>query len=145
MKTDGLITPYGGTDFMNSADFMYDEATKRIYAVSPVHTPISQDNPTGISEQTRVTYIDEPAAEQIGDGFTVESEQRWKTLYTISKKVTGFDYQHNCGFVRDKFGYMTEDDTVEIIYTRGIKNEDDPFLTVWSYRMYNYRYKLTEK
>lgn len=57
----------------------------------------------------------------------------------FDKERTGYDKNHNCGFVRDSYGYLKEGD-MTVMYTgaTGLIDGIAPFCRLWTYRICQY-------
>ncbi len=129
LGTSGLTTLYNGTDYMNNADFAFDPLNDRYYAVSEAH-PYPTTNPNFISSHFRVTYF-------TGDDF---ANAKWKTVEFVGEEETGFARNHNAGLVRDKYGYLVDQEFLPVYYTMSIQTESSyHWESLRTYRIYEYR------
>lgn len=124
----GLVNLNGGNDYMNNADLLYDAENKRFYASSDCH-PNPSDEPSYISSHFRVTYF------TWEDSF---NDTVWKDCEVVSPQMTGFARNHNTGFLRDKYGHITDGGCLTVFYTTSVTGSD----SLWSYRIYNYSIRI---
>ena len=123
LSAAGLVNLNGGADIMNNADFLYDPATNRFYAVSDCH-PNPSDEPNFISSHFRVTYFDASA-----DFETVV----WESLAQIGPEETGAPRNHDNGILRDAYGHLP-DGYLTVFYTVASTGTN----SLWTYRIHSY-------
>lgn len=123
LSTKGLTNLYGAQDFMNNADFVYDAKNNRYYAISECH-PTSFADDTNLVAALQISYCD------VGTSHFGEVE--WKALAQISKYETGFYSNHNAGFLRDSYGYLS-DDFLTVFYTSASKSQE-----LWTFKIHDY-------
>ncbi len=140
----GLTDLNGGTDFLNNADFGYDETQNRFYALSDCHPNPTDQSPDFIAGKIRLTYISDipttTAGHQVGDVFFNPAGKGWSTMTTVGEDETGFPRNHNAGLVTDAFGWMLKGDKVETMYAMSRTGSN----YLWTYRIYDYTIKKTE-
>ena len=124
----GLVDLVGNGDFMNNVDLLYDAHAKRYYAVSDCH-PNPTETPSFISSHFRINYCTEGASFVTRNGFTLE---------TVSPTVTGFERNHNAGFLRNPYGHLPSNGYLTVFYTVSALGND----SLWSYRVYDHHTKL---
>lgn len=123
LSANGLENLLGNPDFMNNADFAYDSARNRFYAVSDAHpNPVS--TPDFIASNFKVSYFE-------GTDF---ANAEWKTVEVPGENETGFPRNHNCGLVRDMYGYLLSDYQLSVYYTMSEQHND----YLWTYRIHEY-------
>ncbi len=141
------ISTFGTSDsFINNADFAYDPTYKRILMVKGI-TPFGSDGkyPNFVEDKLEVYAMDDSSSEEKFDEiFLGNNSNRWSRLGTINKLTTGFDRNHNPGFVTNEYGETIETDRIEVAFSKS-----DTFDT-WNdwnwlstYRIYSTAIKLT--
>lgn len=123
LSAKGLENLLGNSDFMNNADFAYDAARNRFYAVSDAH-PNPKSTPNFIASNFKVSYFE-------GTDF---ANIEWKTVEVPGETETGFPRNHNCGLVRDMYGHLLSDYQLSVYYTMSEQNDD----YLWTYRIHEY-------
>lgn len=117
----------GQRDFLKNADFVYDEAAERFYAVSDCHPdPIGE--PSYIASHIRVHDFDRP---QRYDTFT------WQPLLTVGESESGFARNHNAGILHDVYGHL-QGEYLSVFYTVSLLGGE----SLWSYRIYDHHVAL---
>lgn len=119
----GLTDLNGEQDILNNADFVYDAAKDRFFAVSVCH-PNPASEPNYIASHFRMTCFDRPTSYA---SFT------WQTVCTVGERESGFARNHNAGVLRDAYGHLTGD-CLTAFYTVSVTGAQ----SLWSYRIYNY-------
>ena len=64
----------------------------------------------------------------------------WTRTGVLNRETTGYDRNHNCGFLRDPYGYLPAG-AISVMYT-GAKGKADgvaPFCRLWSYTIYTHQ------
>ncbi len=121
VPTAGLYDLNGAASSLVNADFGFDEATNRFYAVSDVGPHPSDADPDFISGSFRVVWLeDTPVSTEghvVGDVFRDAPNSKWQTVATVGKGTTGKDRNHNPGLVTDKYGHMPAGKDIEVFYS----------------------------
>lgn len=135
LYTNGL-RKYDGTvdSVLNNADFAYDEASGRIYAIRDNH-PNAEINPT-VSKEAQVIYM-EPHSSDRSVGGNLFKYGTWKILKDISINESGLERNHNCGLVRDEYGHLNNPTELEVVITDGKENSNF-WAALSTYRLYSY-------
>lgn len=140
----GLTDLNGGADFLNNADFGYDETENRFYAISDCHPNPTDQSPDFIAGKFRLTYIsDTPKTaenHQVGDVFFSPAGKSWSTMAVVGEEQTGFPRNHNTGLVTDAFGWMLGGNQVETMFAMSRTGSN----YLWTYRIYGYTFHKTE-
>lgn len=136
MITNGLKQSNGSQDIASNLDFALDREHDRIIMVRDVR-PFPATYPTFIPSTMEVMYLS-------FSGFQ-DNVGTWKKLAQITPELTGFPRNHNAGFVRDNFGYIS-DYTKPTIYFTVSKQAPDVYesenlMCCWTYDIYKTTYK----
>ncbi len=115
MTERGLVNLLGGQDFANNADFIYDPETDRVYMVTEDH-PHDSEYPDFITTSLKVVFMHGNGGEPGNVLFNPEGRS-WNEIAKINHSVTGFDRNHNSGFLRDPYGWILESGTLPVAYT----------------------------
>jgi len=127
LPATGLENLNGQQDFINNADFVYDAAGGRFFAVSDCH-PNPTEKPDYISSHFRITCFDYSA-----DLRSIS----WQNVCTVGESESGFARNHNAGLLRDAYGHLP-DPYLTAFYTVSATGSQ----SLWSYRIYNYHILL---
>ncbi|MBE6690847.1 MAG: hypothetical protein E7590_06140 [Ruminococcaceae bacterium] len=123
LPATGLENLEGQQDFINNADFVYDAAGERFFAVSDCH-PNPTEEPDYISSHFRITCFDYSA-----DLRSIS----WQNVCTVGESESGFARNHNAGLLRDAYGHLP-DPYLTAFYTVSVTGPQ----SLWSYRIYSY-------
>lgn len=134
--TNGL-KKYDGTvdNVLNNADFAYDEASGRIYAIRDNH-PSATIHPK-VSKEAQVMYM-EPHSSDRSVGGNLFKYGTWKILKNISINESGLERNHNCGLVRDEYGHLNNPLELEAVISGGKENSNE-WTGLSTYRLYSYK------
>lgn len=129
--TTGLKQTNGSTDnCLNNADFAYDEASGRIYAIRDNH-PNATLNPT-VGTEAQLVYLEPNSSDTSVGGNLMANTGEWKILKNIGESLTGLERNHNCGLVRDEYGHLNNPKTISVIVTSGFENPSNDWWTALS-------------
>jgi len=93
----GRTMTNGAQDFISNADFMLDGST--LYMVADTH-PFEGNALSFVADMSTIsTIVIDPA------NITMSINNcTWQTYSTVSRESTGFDKNHNCGFISNSYG-----------------------------------------
>lgn len=131
VTNNGLINLNGKPDYLNNADFAYDKKTDSYFVVSDCH-PNPTTIPNFISQSFRLTTI---KASETDTG-------EWTSIREIGEKETHFKRNHNCGILRNEYGWVLNEQALTVYYTTAKEDADE---WLWSYRIYERRINLKSK
>lgn len=136
MITNGLKQSNGNQDIASNLDFAVDMDHDRIIMVRDVR-PFPNIYPSFIPATLEVMYIS-------FSGFQ-QNVGTWKKLAQITPDLSGFPRNHNAGFVRDNFGYITDYMKPTVYYTVSKQSPDvyesANLMCCWTYDIYKTTYK----
>lgn len=95
LSTDGIGT------FISNADFAYDNVNKRLYMVCDKR-PFA-DGELSIVADTSCEYYTDIHLDMSSLSFC-----KWNLMKDIDPSLTGHNRNHNCGFIRNDRGYVSE-------------------------------------
>ena len=128
-----------GGDFINNADFAYDESTRRFLMVKGRQF-FGKDNisPNFIADTLDVYYIDDTEGTNIGDIFFAgnNTNKQWKLIDSINQEKTGFLRNHNAGLITDPYGHYNGGDRIGVAFTRSDKGQSTNWSYLSTYRIY---------
>ena len=128
-----------GGDFINNADFAYDESTRRFLMVKGRQF-FGKDNisPNFIADTLDVYYIDDTEGINIGDIFFAgnNTNKQWKLIDSINQEKTGFLRNHNAGLITDPYGHYNGGDRIGVAFTRSDKGQSTNWSYLSTYRIY---------
>ena len=136
MITNGLKQSNGNQDIASNLDFAVDMEHDRIIMVRDVR-PFPNIYPTFIPATLEVMYLS-------FSGFQ-ENVGTWKKLAQITPDLSGFPRNHNAGFLRDNFGYITDYMSPTVYFTVSKQSPDvyesPNLMCCWTYDIYKTTYK----
>lgn len=138
VPNEGTIQLNGYTDFISNADFAYRDGI--LYMVCDTH-PYGLDiyeNGRLIARNSSITP-DRSSVYSMPLDLEKFNWSKWKRETYIDKERTGYDKNHNCGFVRDSYGYLKEGN-MTVMYTgaTGLIDGIAPFCRLWTYQICQY-------
>ena len=142
VPVNGLIQKDGVTpdNYMSNAQFMYDQFNDDMYVVCDVHPFDQFEVPTNLPKLSRVYRLENATQGGQMAAFFTNNRNAWKPVLNIDKALTGFFRNHNCCFFRDPYGWMLNENKLEIAYTRCLQGSD--WKVLYSYRIYYTEYLL---
>ena len=99
LSTDGIGT------FISNADFAYDNVNKRLYMVCDKR-PFA-DGELSIVADTSCEYYTDIHLDMSSLSFC-----KWNLMKDIDPSLTGHNRNHNCGFIRNDRGYVSENPVI---------------------------------
>jgi len=136
MLTNGLKKSDGSQDIASNIDFAVDKEHDRIIMIRDVR-PFPKTYPTFIPATMEVMYLS-------FSGFQ-QNTGTWKKLAQITPELTAFPRNHNAGFVRDNFGYISNYKTPTVYFTVSKQTPDvyesANLMCCWTYDIYKTTYK----
>lgn len=99
LSTDGIGT------FTSNADFAYDNVNKRLYMVCDKR-PFA-DGELSIVADTSCEYYTDIHLDMSSLSFC-----KWNLMKDIDPSLTGHNRNHNCGFIRNDRGYVSENPVI---------------------------------
>ena len=136
----GLTQINGTPDNMCNAQFMYDQFNDDMYVVCDVHPFEQFEVPTNLPNLSRVYRIENATRGGEMGAFFKDNKKTWEKVIDIDKNLTGFFRNHNCCFYRDPYGWMLEENKLDICYTRCLPGAD--WKVLYSYRIYHTEYLI---
>ena len=142
VPVNGLIQKDGVTpdNHMSNAQFMYDQFNDDMYVVCDVHPTEQFEVPTYLPSLSRVYRLENATAGGEMGAFFTNNKNAWQPVFSIDKELTGFFRNHNCCFFRDSYGWMLNENELEVSYTRCLPAAD--WKVLYSYRIYYTKYLL---
>ncbi|HOZ02390.1 MAG TPA: hypothetical protein PKV57_01035 [Bacilli bacterium] len=125
----------GGQDTICNSQMVYDPKLQVFYAMSDVHPFDEFQWPTNLPLETRVTMINDFGSAQIGDCFANE-DALWVNIASLDEETLSYPRIHNTCFERDEYGWMIEEDKIDIFYTMAPLGED--WKVLYTYRIHRY-------
>lgn len=113
LSTDGIGT------FISNADFAYDNVNKRLYMVCDKR-PFA-DGELSIVADTSCEYYTDIHLDMSSLSFC-----KWNLMKDIDPSLTGHNRNHNCGFIRNDRGYVSENPVI-------LCTEAD--ISLWEYKI----------
>lgn len=99
LSTDGIGT------FISNADFAYDNVNKRLYMVCDKR-PFADGELNIVADTSCEYYTD------IHLDMSSLSYCKWNLMKDIDSALTGHNRNHNCGFIRNDRGYVSENPVI---------------------------------
>ncbi len=116
-----------GTWACTNSDLAYDPVKDRFYMIGDGF-PFLADEPSYIAAYSYLGFLRNTAGEGsvLGDCFFGEPALRacWNEVDFIDEYRTGYARNHNCGLVRDEYGWIPDPDTVEVGVTASTAGSD---------------------
>lgn len=141
--TRGLKNLNGAQDYISNADFAYDPTSGRIYMIKDDHpTP----DGASVSSGATIYYLEEDFTNpDFYPGYTLFNivGDAWNEMDHIDVSISGFDLNHNTGFVTDPYGWTLSSKSIDCLYTAA-NNYPSFWGTLASYRIYQYTMDITE-
>ena len=127
LSNQGVTSAAGSTDCINNADFAYDPATKRIICIKEDFPYPTDGNTNWITGSNTLLYVqlDEDEVSPM-NSITFGTKKTWIKFGTITKELTGFDRNHNCGLVTDEYGWVLSSTSIGVVYTSSMLKTDFP-------------------
>lgn len=143
VPNEGTVQLNGYTDFISNADFAYRDGM--LYMVCDTH-PYGLDiykNGRLIARNSSITP-DRSSVYSMPLDLEKFNWSKWKRETYLDKEKTRYDKNHNCGFVRDSYGYLREGD-ITLMYTgaTGLVDGIAPFCRLWTYRICQYNISMS--
>lgn len=140
------VSTYGLNDtVLCNADFAYDNVNKRILMVKG-RQPFGKDGktPSFIADTLDVYAMDDSSStNKLDEIFKGNNAVDWVKIGSIDKSLTGFDRNHNAGFVTDPYGSTIESDRIEVAFTRSDIGSSSDWSYLSTYRIYSTSIALT--
>ena len=100
LETTKLSTDGVGT-FISNADFIYNSTINRLYMVCDKR-PFADGKLSIVADTSCEYYTD------INLDMSSLSYCKWNLMKDIDSSITGHSRNHNCGFIRNEKGYISE-------------------------------------
>ena len=114
----GVVSLTNAQDTICNADFVYDAYRKNFYMMCDVHPFDDTQWPTNLPLATNLYAMPaNPDYENTEDFGLTLTTNRWTKLYSLDESQTGFARNSNTGFFRDVYGWLPQENGVEIAYT----------------------------
>ena len=131
---------------LNNADFVYDPVKGVMYVTAegaPGYIKALDDpgEPTFVSSTVRVLkYSQICPPDAMEDFFASGVIGRWTEVRVIGKEDTGYPRNHNTGFLSDPYGWLQEEDKLQVLYSSSDVGKANNSL--WTYRIHQWTVPL---
>lgn len=142
--TRGLKNLNGNQDYISNADFAYDATSGRIYMIKDDH-PMPEG--ASVSSSSTIYYLEEDFTNpDFYPGYTLFNVvgDAWNEMDHIDISVSGFDLNHNTGFVTDPYGWTLSNKSIDCLFSASHNYSSSFWGTLGSYRIYQYTMEITE-
>ncbi len=150
LRADGLLRRTGTEDAITNADFMYDPIRQVIYVGTDVH-PFGlayKDGPAypeNIPNIARVGYVDMTEDGELGDTFLeLDGKVSWVEMFQLSESNTGSKRNSNLSFFRDPYGWMLDQNVLNVSYTASSTSDFPDWQLIYTWRIHRYTYNLSD-
>lgn len=127
-----------GTGFISNADFAYDSYSGNFYMIADSRPFTSPNQPSFVAEKSTVAYISGNLKDTTVGAVFGKTDAKWTKVFDIDYEKSGYHRNHNCCIMRDAYGWFDSSNGIEIAYT--MSELDYPDLSLWTYRIYRYKY-----